>query len=186
MQIGEKHAHLTFLEDAGGGGAKNFYRRQGKFRCDCGTTVIKNISYVRNGQIQSCGCLVKANIRSVGKNNRLPKIGESTRNYLFQKYQKRAMERGLEWNITKDQFNRLTQENCFYCNDGPNTTTQIKGGYGSYTYNGIDRLDNDKGYVKSNVVTCCSVCNFLKGSFDIELFLSKIKQIYNHRIQNAN
>ena len=23
MQIGEKHAHLTFLEDAGGGGAKN-------------------------------------------------------------------------------------------------------------------------------------------------------------------
>lgn len=35
--------------------------------------------------------------------------------------------------------------------------------YFLYFYNGIDRLDNTKGYTPENSVACCKHCNSLKG-----------------------
>jgi len=34
----------------------------------------------------------------------------------------------------------------------------------SYTYTGIDRVDNKKGYVVDNVVSCCTICNRVKNN----------------------
>lgn len=48
---GQKFSRLTAIERQPGG--KTLW----KFRCDCGSEVIKNASYVKNGNIKSCGCL---------------------------------------------------------------------------------------------------------------------------------
>jgi len=28
---------------------------------------------------------------------------------------------------------------------------------------GIDRLDNTKGYIIGNIVSCCTICNIIRG-----------------------
>jgi hypothetical protein len=65
-------------------------------------------------------------------------------------YKKRAEERfkGEEM-LTEEEFKHLSQKNCHYCGkSGPN---------------GIDRIDNNKGYAKENCVPCCKHCNYVKG-----------------------
>ena len=50
-------------------------------------------------------------------------------------------------------------QDCFYCGGKPETihkcnTTSLN----IFKYNGIDRLDNKIGYVKTNCVTYCKTC----------------------------
>lgn len=44
--------------------------------------------------------------------------------------------------------------------------------------NGIDRLDSSIGYVKTNVVSCCTKCNYAKHEMTIDEFKEWIKKIY--------
>lgn len=67
-------------------------------------------------------------------------------------YKKRAVNMGLEFNLTQDQFNHLVNSNCFYC-DKVRTKSHR---------NGIDRKDNNIGYILENCVACCGQCNQMK------------------------
>ena len=58
---------------------------------------------------------------------------------------------------------------CYYCNEEVNGILQ-----------GLDRLNNDKGYYDLNTVPCCTICNHLKGSIDINTFFEKISLIANN------
>lgn len=51
---------------------------------------------------------------------------------------------------------------------------------GAFTYNGIDRLNNDEGYTVENTVTCCSVCNRAKHTMGFEAFRAWIARVYTH------
>lgn len=57
-----------------------------------------------------------------------------------------------------------------------------KGLNGGYIYNGIDRLNNSKdvGYVKDNVVACCSKCNYIKNKMSYNEFIGWIKTVHNN------
>jgi 5-methylcytosine-specific restriction endonuclease McrA len=58
--------------------------------------------------------------------------------------------------ISKEEFNDLSARECHYCGKkGPN---------------GIDRVDNNKGYLKENCVPCCKHCNYAKGNLSMEDF----------------
>lgn len=58
------------------------------------------------------------------------------------------------------------KSNCTYCN------------YLSIdTLNGLDRLDSNKSYELTNVVSCCKLCNFMKGSLDANTFIKRCKHI---------
>ena len=46
---------------------------------------------------------------------------------------------------------------------------------------GIDRFDNDNGYIISNCVPCCWMCNNMKSSYTDKEFMNQINKIYNHR-----
>ena len=46
--------------------------------------------------------------------------------------------------------------------------------------NGIDRVDNDKGYVRGNIVPCCTNCNIAKNTFLITEFEEWINRVYEH------
>ncbi len=45
---------------------------------------------------------------------------------------------------------------------------------------GIDRMDNNIGYVLSNCVTCCGQCNIFKLNLSITDFLIHINKIHEY------
>lgn len=67
-----------------------------------------------------------------------------------------AKRRKKEVDITFEQYYELVKDNvCHYC----------PGKLPKYGY-GIDRKDNQKGYVVGNVVPCCWDCNARKGALE--------------------
>lgn len=80
----------------------------------------------------------------------------------YNDYKYRAFEKKREFQLTKFEFLHLVTSNCFYCGAPPREMSNGK------MRNGIDRMDNDKGYLKENVIGCCSTCNYIKGEFGIQ------------------
>ena len=81
--------------------------------------------------------------------------------------------------LSKEDFKKLTSSVCFYCNKKPSKSfSKDYDRYnGSYKYNGIDRFNNDIGYILSNCVPCCKYCNYAKRNTDIKTFLDWIYRI---------
>lgn len=64
-----------------------------------------------------------------------------------------AKPRGLEVTYTIEEYSGLISgATCFYCS-----------GSLPLTGSGVDRLNHEIGYVKGNLVPCCSSCNRKKG-----------------------
>lgn len=101
-------------------------------------------------------------------------------NMLFNQYIKQAKNRNYEFKISKDKFIELTSKNCYYCNSAPINKFKNQNNSGTYIYNGLDRIDNNKGYIENNIVTCCKNCNRAKSDMKIEEFLKLITNIYNN------
>ena len=63
-----------------------------------------------------------------------------------------ALVRGQRWELTREQYEAEVSLLCVYCrfaNEG--------------THGGLDRLDNSRGYIPGNVVSCCVECNVARG-----------------------
>jgi hypothetical protein len=148
--------------------------------CECGGTAIVTSCNLRNGHTQSCGCLRKQrgreNFALGSQANRLPS-GIAAKNALYARYRNGAQNRQLQWDLTKKDFEQLTQGNCFYCNREPEQENNVQSNTGSYIYNGIDRVNNSKGYTTGNCVSCCKQCNIAKGTLSLEEFLEWINKV---------
>jgi hypothetical protein len=48
----------------------------------------------------------------------------------------------------------------------------------------VDRVDSNKGYVKDNIVLCCSIINSMKNTLSTEEFFSIIKVLYLKNFKN--
>jgi hypothetical protein len=72
-------------------------------------------------------------------------------------------------NLTKEQFDTITKQPCYYCG-----IMQEKG------FNGIDRMDSIKGYEIENCVSCCTECNMMKGAVDNITFVRRVEHILTH------
>ena len=46
-------------------------------------------------------------------------------------------------------------------------------------FNGIDRMNQAEGYIQSNSVSCCEMCNWLKGSLDSATFIKRMQHIHS-------
>ena len=130
---------------------------------------------LKENSTKSCGCL---NIETRSSRQVKP-YGTSAFNALYSCYNKNAINRGLLFPITKEEFREITQKNCHYCGLPPSNYFKYNFMYGGYTYNGIDRVDNSVGYVNDNIVPCCKWCNQMKLAYTKEEFLSHISRIYN-------
>ena len=82
-------------------------------------------------------------------------------------------------NQTKEEFIERATKECMYCGDKLTNTHKKLHNNGDFSYTGIDRYDNKKGYEKENCVPCCSVCNRLKTDMSIKDFKNKIVSILN-------
>ena len=154
-------------------------------RCSCGKeTEVAGIN-LRNGNTKSCGsCSYSAERR--WKKGRSWKWGHHlapgrmTRNAVLKTYQTHAKNRKLEWTLTEDSFDKLTNEPCFYCGAPPTNRRQMKGDSAPFIYNGIDRMHNDKGYIDDNVVSCCRICNRAKSNLPFGDWLTYLIRIKLH------
>ena len=104
---------------------------------------------------------------------------QAAKNSLYHMYKKEAEKRELFFDLPKDNFEKLIIDKCYYCGNFPYTmctACKIPGFY----YNGIDRVDNSKGYTINNCVTCCKKCNYMKASLTTEDFIDHIRKILFH------
>lgn len=116
----------------------------------------------------------------------LPQVSWLRRHFFDSK--RSADKRGFKWRLSRAVFDRLVVRPCYYCGAPPETRVlrvwqSGKGCRSVVTieaYHGLDRKDPVRGYERGNVVSCCSKCNKIKGSFDFEDFLNQVKSIYRH------
>lgn len=122
-----------------------------------------------------------ASEKTIAHLNRVrPKLasGEASFNALFCQYRWVAKNRGFDWAISKKEFRELTQLNCFYCDSVPSNNKSSQDNSGTYTYSGIDRMDNNLGYFLQNCVPCCKRCNVAKNDNSIDEFRAWVSTVY--------
>ena len=147
-----------------------------EFLCDCGNTKIIAAADVISGKTKSCGCLPR------GRSGPRIGSGEAAFNNLFCAYKGNAKSRGLEFTLSKAEFRTLTKDNCVYCGVEPQKLwlgTNKK--CSPYIYNGIDRVKNEQGYVISNTVSCCQVCNQAKHNMKLDDFIAWLDRVVKFR-----
>lgn len=80
----------------------------------------------------------------------------------FQTYRESARRRRYDFTLSMSLFAELIGACCHYCHG--------KGG-------GIDRVNNDIGYVPSNCLPCCQICNRMKRDQTFQEFVAKCKAV---------
>jgi hypothetical protein len=162
-----------------------FHRIQWLCQCDCGNTKLIASSSLLSGGTKSCGCLARERTSEITKGG----YGNSALNHIYYSYIKSAKKRNLNFDLSKEYFVELINENCYYCNCRPKQISKNLWNNGDYIYNGIDRVDSSKGYMIGNVVPCCGQCNRAKNSLPLNEFVDWIKSIHNNLdfiIENIN
>lgn len=170
--IGETIGCFKLLEFDHRNGNTLYY----KVKCiTCGNVSIKSLHTMWSRK--SSGC---ENCKGRGK---VPTL-EAPINAYYHNYKKKAEERGLDFNLTKEEFTSFIFNNCAYCGSEPIAGTSMdrkcnKTGI-PFKINGIDRIDSSKGYTIDNCVSCCGTCNKMKLDHSLEKFKSHIIKIYQY------
>lgn len=177
--IGQKINNWLILEKSN----KSYY-----YKCQCICGKIKDVYYysLKSNNSISCGCIFKEDrikdlqnfIKSSNKFPNQKENGVAAFNECYNNYRTSAKTRKLEFNLSKEQFKKITEKNCYYCNTEPKQflkSSKIK--YGNYIHNGIDRKDNKVGYTLENSLPCCSSCNYLKRDLEYNEFINRINKI---------
>ena len=152
-------------------------------KCNCGDEKIIRGNALRGGLTKSCGCLQKERFKEAQEKHKLPK-GVAACNRVLYSHKRAAKLRNIEQDLTDEQIIALHKKNCYYCGAPSSNVYSMAKRNGSvngiYVYNGIDRVDNTKGYTIDNVVPCCADCNYLKKGRPYDEFLNKIKRIHSY------
>ena len=82
----------------------------------------------------------------------------------FNHYKADAKKENRKWGLTFDQFIAFWQKPCGYCGR-------------TLEFIGLDRRDNSKGYTLGNVVSCCWVCNRMKGEMNAAVFVGQCAKV---------
>jgi hypothetical protein len=143
--------------------------------CKCGNKVIASSRDLKRGHKKSCGCKRKDPRPYLRKPN-------ATFFNLYQAYGKAAKARNIPFKISFQHALALFQLPCFYCKQLP---AQLRKGRSvdnktDKLYNGIDRVNSSKGYIKGNVVAACMSCNYAKRAKTLEAFVEWIDRISLH------
>jgi len=173
-EVGNVYGRLTVIKEVGRNGAGGVLWQ---CKCICGNIKVTDGYRLRSGATKSCGCFQKDRVRETIM---LPN-GHAAFNGLYSQYKYFAKKRELVFELTKEDFSFITKMNCFYCGKEPAQKAGKTDLNGFYIYNGIDRIDNKKGYTINNVVPCCGHCNMAKGNMTIEEFRSHVLAITKHR-----
>jgi len=187
-ETGNRYGRLVIIERAPNGkhGAARWL-----CQCDCGGQTVAAGNSLRSGHTKSCGCWQLERTMDVSEHSwrrafdeyrrsiTLPE-GDAAFNKLYAKYETGATKRGLNFDLSKEQFRELTEKNCYYCGVEPQQIMRpsTKGlGNGVYVFNGIDRRDNNQGYTYANCLPCCGNCNRAKAGMSYADFVEWLDRI---------
>lgn len=140
--------------------------------CSCGSVSRISTASLNNGTTKSCGkCISEL---------------EAGLKYIFVRYKSEAKSKNREFSISFEQFKHLIQSNYAYCAAPPSNKKKLKRKLlGHVVYNGIDRVDSNRGYNLINCVSCCYSCNIAKSDMTqsefFEWVLTVAKQIANNK-----
>jgi len=174
---GKKVGHITVLKYLGSPD-----KNQSRYlcKCDCGKEfIIRGDGLKKN---ITCGC------SSWGHKNR---SGNLSFSMVYTMYRSGAKRKNRSFNLSKDQFKKITSQNCYYCGIKPSNAytagqhLQNAIPHPTFIYNGIDRIDSSKGYEMDNIVPCCIICNQMKNDLSQEDFYNHLKKILSWRYQNG-
>lgn len=83
----------------------------------------------------------------------------------YKSYLARCNRKGIELNLTVDEFNFILSKECVYCGSSAQT---------------IDRIDSSGNYDLENSQPCCNKCNLMKYTYSEQEFINHIKKIYKY------
>lgn len=85
----------------------------------------------------------------------------------YRTYMTSAKRLGSEFAIFFEDFMKFWNKPCSYCGIEMNNI-------------GLDKVEGKKGYTLDNIVSCCTMCNFMKKNFPKDIFIEKCRMIANH------
>lgn len=94
---------------------------------------------------------------------------------LVKKYKSSAKRRGKKYELGDELAKDLFFRPCHYCGKKPTIDEP----------NGIDRIDNEEGYVDHNAITACKTCNYMKWKWGVTDFINKCTEIAQHMSNNS-
>jgi len=112
---------------------------------------------------------------------------EQARKVAFNQCKQGAVRRGIPFLLTPEEYCRVVILPCYYCGNLP---TMVTDSFSKniddveFVHNGIDRVDNEMGYVRGNAAPCCSICNMMKRELSYSGFLDHIRKIYEYSLEH--
>jgi hypothetical protein len=92
------------------------------------------------------------------------------RRYSF--YKDAAVSKGFAFDLTLNQFLEFQDKSCFYCDFKVENIS-------------LDLIDNTKGYIENNCISCCKRCKKFKGELEQEEFLKICASIVSNVKENG-
>ena len=186
--IGETFGDWTVMGEADSRGKKQ--KKKCVFaRCVCGVEKVVQLNNLISGSSERClNCAAK--IRAEIQKARADRSGSVNKRCAYGRYKKGAKDRDLVFSITFDDFLEFASKKCHYCGGEPTNCYDLKYHRGPqkgqsragvpFIHNGIDRIDSNLGYIKTNCVTCCKICNRAKSDMGEVGFYEWISRVYHH------
>jgi hypothetical protein len=146
-------------------------------KCACGEQVHVPAPNLIYQHTTSCGCWAR-------EQKTLP-AGMAVFRLMLRNYKHSAKRKGRAFTLTTDECSMLFGGNCHYCGTPPDTAyggKAVERYNGHFFANGIDRVDSSVGYIASNCVSCCKICNRAKHSMTVvgfEAWLNRVAAFRN-------
>lgn len=149
--------------------------------CDCGNLVSKkrlahlydSPKHKATSHCKKCGYVYRGT-------NKRDYSDSQAKNAVWFNYQSSAKRRGIFWGLSKKDFFNLINLSCTYCGDintsyfnNPKSSPWAK----PFVYTGLDRIDSSAGYLLTNVVTCCKICNRAKSDLSQQDFYNWVRRL---------
>lgn len=107
---------------------------------------------------------------------------EASKRRTYRAYKYNAKAKSLCFTLTLKQFEELVRSKCIYCGAVPKQYFKRigTGDNGKFLCNGIDRINNAKGYTLKNCVPCCGICNHAKGTMTRRRFKAWLRKVADY------
>jgi len=162
---------------------RGYLRTYIEFNCiECGElTVQRKEEFDRRGELCRY-CKIRIYRKKQAEKHTEKELEKICTRCIKSKLKKRYIKRNLTCDIPLDNLLILFKKKCHYCDSEPNNIYHYKNKHSKYDflYNGLDRIDSNKGYTIDNVVPCCKRCNIAKSSMKYKEFINYIKEVYKH------
>lgn len=176
LHVGKSHGELTIIKVYRGPSRNGSSRWFCDCTCSCGGFKKRaRLDGVINGNVISCGCRARVRLSMRGKGNpAFDGVGEFGSTH-FKEIIASANKRGLDFKVTKRYLWGI-----YTSQKGRCALTGVPITFSGLRKNktaSLDRIDNNKGYVKKNVQWVHKEVNKFRGSLDLGSFLHLCKLV---------